>query len=111
MDNKIISREEIVLKVIELFKKQEVHWENEHITEYSIINEAFSDLDHLDRIDLVMDLELEFLITINDEDIVYPQEDDYTFDFKLKTIKEFVDLVMNKIAAKKGELNLSIENE
>ncbi len=104
------NRTEAAESVIFIFKVSMGQLEDV-ITEDTIISDAFPDMDHLDRIDIIMDIEARFEVIIKDEDIVYPQEDNYTFDFKLKTIKEFVDLVIEKVNAKKGTLNLSIDNE
>lgn len=108
MENKIINRQEIIDKVIDLFFPFILR-EDEFINEDSVLSDTFPLMDHLDRISIIMDLENEFEVIIYDDDIIDRQkENDFSFNFKLNTIKQIVDLVLEKLNAKAGKLNLEI---
>lgn len=105
MNNNTISREQIITDIIGIFTYTGCHIPVKP-SEDSVITEVFTDLDHLDRIDIIMTIERFFDIVIDDDNVVDVNEEEYSFNFKLKTIKEFVDLVIDKLNGKKGELNL-----
>ena len=82
---------------------------NVKINENSVITDAFPDMDALDAISAVMNLEKSFEFVIYDEEVIDMDTDDFTFAFKLKTIGQFVDLIIKKFKAKTGEINLETQ--
>lgn len=109
MENKIINRQEIIDTVIDLFYPF-IGNENDFINEDSVLSDSFPFMDHLDHIIIITGIENEFGIIIYDEDIAErPKENDYSFNFKLNTIKEIVDLVIEKLNTKEGKLNLETQ--
>jgi acyl carrier protein len=107
LNQHVPTREEILSTLIDIFNEES--GENfKSNTADTIIDERYPDIDDLDRVDVIFEIEARFEIIMPDEEIYLEDPASVlsglpTWEYKLKTIGEFADLVEKIIIAKQLE--------
>lgn len=98
---KTLTREDILHVFVDILNDHQ--GENfTDITEETLVAEKFPEMDDLDRVEVIMEVEAAFSIVIGDDEIMESNshEDDVSFNYKLKSIGQWIDFIQDKINPK-----------
>lgn len=105
------TREEILSGLTQIFNAAGGETFKDNALE-TLISDRYKKMDDLDRIDAVLKTEEKFNILLLDEEIAHEPMavNDYSYNYKLITIGEWVDLIELKIKETNNPETQSVEN-